>query len=108
MVFNSRLARVYFVIVYGILLPWFAICFIWGEVIKGEGISPLWLRLQMRDLLGLLWLPPLMGMSVDLLTARWADARYKSTIRKVGKVALFVAASVTVLEILKFYVFKAY
>ncbi len=74
---------------------------------KATPISPLSLRLQVQDLLTLLWLPPLMGMSVDLLVARWADARYKSTIRTVGKATLLVAVFFTFLVILRFYVFKA-
>jgi hypothetical protein len=85
---KSPIAWGYFAIVYGILFPWFAICFFYGEVIKGGSISPLSLRLQVVDLFGLLWLPPLFGIGTDLLVALWTSNEYKLTIQKTGFAAI--------------------
>ena len=104
---TSKAACIYFVIAYGILFPWFAICFVWGGVFKGWPISPLWLRLQVQDLLNLFLLPPLMGMGVDLIIAFWADKQYQPTTRKVGGIVVFIAGFFVVLAMMRFYALKS-
>ena len=103
---TSIIAWGYFAIVYGFLFPWFAICFIWGEVLKGGSVSPLWLRLQVQDLLGLLCLPPLMGMGADLFIAEWTNGQYKLMMRRIGIVVLLTAGFFTFLEIIRYYVIR--
>ncbi len=104
---KSNSARVYFVIVYGLLFPWFAISFFWGEVVKGWLISPIELQVRVRYLLGLLWLPPLTGMGVDLCMARWTDVPYRSKVQRIGAMVLLIALDFTLLEMVRFYVLKS-
>jgi hypothetical protein len=99
---KARVARLYFVLVYGVLLPWFAICFIGGSVLKAAFVSPLALRLQVMDILWLLCLPPLAGMGVDLSLADWADSYYRPTIQGIGIIVLLIAAFFTLSAIMKY------
>ena len=104
---TAKAARIYFVLVYGILFPWFAICFIWGGIFKGWPVSPLWLSLQIQDLLNLLLLPPLVGMGIDLLIARWADERYRPTIRRLGGIVILIAGFFVFLAVMRYYVLRS-
>ncbi len=104
---TSHAARIYLMTVYGVLAPWFIICFVWGGILKAEPVSPVSLRLQLIDLLNLLALPPLTGIAIDLLIAKWADERYKPTVRKIGRIVLLAALFFMLIVVLRFYVFRS-
>jgi len=59
------------------------------------------------DILTLLWLPPLAGMGIDLLIAKWADGQYKPAIRKIGKIVLLIALYFILLTVVRYYVLKS-
>jgi uncharacterized membrane protein YadS len=100
---KAKVARLYLVLIYGVLLPWFALCFIGGSVLKATFISPLALRLQVMDVLWLLCLPPLAGMGIDLSIADWADNYYRPTIQGIGIVVLLIASYFTLLAIMRYH-----
>jgi hypothetical protein len=102
---KAKVARLYLVLIYGVLLPWFAICFIGGSVLKAAFVSPLALRLQVVDILWLLCLPPLAGMGIDLSIADWADGQYRPIIQGIGIIVLLIAAFFTLLAIMRYNIF---
>lgn len=96
---KSKVARAYVGAVYGILLPWFIICFLWAELLRGYPVASSELRWQVRLFLRLCSVPPAAGMSVDLLVALWVDLSYKRAARIAGlsliAIALASATSVS-------------
>ncbi len=68
----------YFEVVYGILLTWFVTCSSWEDAFRGV-LSPLPSEItwQVGQLLMLDSVPPLVGISIDLLIAKWLDRQYR-------------------------------
>jgi hypothetical protein len=86
---KSGSSRVYFEVVYGILLTWAIMCFFWGEAFRGAVFPPpSEATLQIRTLLTLCAVPPIVGMSVDLLIAKWPAKQYKELARATGLVLI--------------------
>jgi len=86
---KSKTSRVYFEFVYSILLTWFLTCASWEEAFRGALFpSPTEVTLQIRDLLTLCAVPPVVGMSVDLLIAKWPAKQYRELARATGLVMI--------------------
>lgn len=88
---GSEVTRIYFIIVYGILLPWFVVCYTWWEGLRVSQVLPANLSLKAMDILLMCGAPPLAGMSVDLLIAKWISKRYRVQSRRIGIVLLAFA-----------------
>lgn len=85
---RTGIAHVYFITTYGILLTWVITCVIWQDSL-GDTISASEEFLsKSRHLLTLCFIPPLVGIGVDLLISRWIDTRHKRITRSVGVLAL--------------------
>lgn len=95
---RSKTSRVYFEVVYSILVAWFIICLSWNSAL-GDPWFPFYsdLTLQVRNALILCSVPPLAGMSVDLLIAKWPGKQYKELARATGLV--LVAAVIMVVGV---------
>ncbi len=88
---RSEVTRIYFIIVYGILLPWFAVCYAWWNGLRLSHALPADLSLKAMDILLMCGAPPLAGMSVDLLIAKWISKHYRVRGRQIGIVLLVLA-----------------
>jgi hypothetical protein len=95
---RSKTSRVYFEVVYSILLAWFITCSSWEDAFRDPWFPFLSdLTLQVRHALMLCSVPPLVGMSVDLLIAKWPEKHYKELARATGLV--LVAAVIMIVGV---------
>jgi hypothetical protein len=86
---KSGPSRIYFEVVYSILFTWSVMCYSWGEAFRGALFPPPSdLTLQIRDLLTLCAVPPIVGMSADLLIAKWPAKQYQELARAAGLVLI--------------------
>jgi hypothetical protein len=88
---NSGLGRIYFGFVYGILLTWSITCYSWGQSFRGSLFPlPYEVTSQITQLLTLCAMPPIAGMSIDLLIAKWTEKRYQQNVRTIGLILMAV------------------